>query len=178
MKTKHTQPLRAIARIVGLFGVRGEMKIVSYARTAEEFEGLKNTFVGKNETETEQRAIDSVRKRGNDIYIKLQGVDDRTAAESFKNLYVFVEESEKKLPPKEKFFIDDLVGCMLVNEKGKQLGDVISVDALPAQMVYTVKTEQGNVMFPAVPEFVLSVDVEKKEIVVRPPEGLFDGEML
>jgi len=62
LKTKHTQPLRAIARIVGLFGVRGEMKIVSYARTAEEFEGLTNTFVGKNETATEQRAIDSVRK--------------------------------------------------------------------------------------------------------------------
>lgn len=178
MKTKHTQPLRAIAQFVGLFGIRGEMKILSYARTAEEFEGLKNTFVGKNETATEQCAIESVRKRGDAIYVKLSGIDDRTAAEEFKNMYLFVEESEKKQPPKEKFFIDDIVGCMLVNEEGKRLGEVISVDALPAQMAYTVKTESGEVMFPAVPEFVLSVDVGNKEIVVRPPEGLFDGEML
>ncbi len=178
MKTKHAQPLRAIAQIVGVFGVRGEMRILSYARTAEEFEGLKNTFVGKNETATEQCVIESVRKRGNEIYIKLNGIDDRTAAEEFKNMYLFVEESEKKSLPKEKFFIDDLVGCIIVNEEGKHLGEVISVDALPAQMAYTVKTESGDVMFPAVQEFVLSVDVEKKEIVVRPPEGLFDGEML
>lgn len=154
------------------------MKIVSYARTAEEFEGLQNTFIGKNETTTELCTIDSVRKRGNDIYIKLKGVDDRTAAEEFRRLYLFVEESQKKHLPKEKFFIDDLVGCLLISEEGKKFGNIVSVDALPAQMVYTVETGLGNVMFPAVPEFVLSVDVEKKEIIVRPPEGLFDGEML
>jgi 16S rRNA processing protein RimM len=178
LKTKHTLPLRAIAQIVGLFGVRGEMKILSYARTAEEFEGLKKTFIGKNETATEQCSIESVRKRGNEIYVKLNGIDNRTAAETCKGMYLFVEESEKKQPPKEKFFIDDLVGCVLVNEAGKRFGEVISVDALPAQMAYTVKTESGEVMFPAVPEFVLSVDVVKKEILVRPPEGLFDGDML
>lgn len=178
MKTKHTQPLRAIAQIIGVFGVRGEMKILSYARTAEEFEGLERTFIGKNETVTEPFTIDAVRTRGNDIYIKVNGVDDRTIAEGFRKSYLFVEESEKKQPPKEKFFIDDLVGCVLVDEEGKKFGTVMSVDALPAQMVYTVKTQNGEVMFPAVPEFVLSVDVEKKEIIVRPPEGLFDGEML
>jgi ribosomal 30S subunit maturation factor RimM len=45
-------------------------------------------------------------------------------------------------------------------------------------MVYTIRTKKGDVMLPAVREFVLNVDVEKKEIVVRPPEGLFHGEML
>lgn len=154
------------------------MKIRSFARSAEEFEGLHRTFVGKNETSAEPCSIESIRKRGGDIYLKLSGVSDRTAAEPFRMSYIFVEESQKKEPPREKFFIDDLIGCVLVNEEGKEFGMVVSVDALPAQMVYTVKTSNGEVMFPAVSEFVLSVNVEKKEIVVRPPEGLFEGEML
>jgi 16S rRNA processing protein RimM len=164
--------------VTGVFGVKGEIKIRSFARTAEEFEGLQQTFIGKNETATEPCVIESVRMRGDDIYLKIKGIEDRTTAEPFRTFYLFVEESQKKQLPEEKFFIDDLIGCVLVSEEGKEFGTVISVDALPAQMVYTVKTSNGDVMFPAVPEFVLSVDVEKKEIVVRPPEGLFEGEML
>jgi 16S rRNA processing protein RimM len=89
-----------------------------------------------------------------------------------------VEESHRKQLPPEKFFIDDLIGCAVVDEEGKKFGEVVSVDALPSQMFYSVQTKKGSVMLPAVKEFVLSVDVEKKEIIVRPPEGLFGGEML
>ena len=182
MKTKHSelpvQPLRAIAKITSLFGVRGEVKIFSYARTAEEFERLANVFCGANETEIVPCEIESVRTRRNEIFLKLVQYDDRTAVEKLRGKYLFVEESQRKQLPPGKFFIDDLIGCMVVNEMGKKLGKVISVDALPSQMIYTVQTKKENVMLPAAQEFILSVDVEKKEIIVRPPEGLFSGEML
>lgn len=182
MKTKHSeqpaQPLRAIAKITSLFGIRGEVKIFSYARTAEEFEGIANVFCGSDETEAVPCEIEFVRTRGNEIFLKFVQYDDRTAAERLRGKYLFVEESQRKKLPPEKFFIDDLIGCMVVNETGKKFGKIISVDALPLQMIYTVQTKKGNVMLPAAREFVLSVDVEKKEIVVRPPEGLFGGEML
>ena len=178
MKTKHTQPLRAIAKITGVFGIRGEVKIFSYARAAEEFEGLANIFCGPDETDTAPCEIESVRMRGNDIYLKFVQCSDRTAAERLRGKYLFVEESRRKQLPSEKFFIDDLIGCMVMDEVGKKFGEIVSVDALPSQMIYTVQTKKGIVMLPAAKEFVLSVDVERKEIVVRPPEGLFGGEML
>ena len=178
MKTKHSQAFRAVAKIISLFGIRGEVKIFSYARTAEEFETLESLYCGSTEGESVPCSIESVRMRGKDIYLKLTGVDDRTAAEAFRGKYLFVEESQKKKLPKEKFFVDDIVGCTVIDEEGKKVGTVRSVDALPGQMMYTVRTRNGDVMLPAVQEFVLSVDVDKKQIVVRPPEGLFEGEML
>ena len=161
-----------------MFGIRGEVKIFSYARNAEEFEGLANVLCGLDETKTAPCEIESVRTRGNEIYLKFVQCDDRTAAESLRGKYLFVEESQRKQLPPEKFFIDDLIGCAVMDEAGKKFGEIISVDALPSQMIYTVQTKKGNVMLPAAREFVLSVDVEKKEIIVRPPEGLFGGEML
>lgn len=178
MKTEHTGALRAIAKITTLFGVRGEMKLFSYARTADEFEGLREVFCGADERGAHPCRIASVRTRGNDVYVSLEGVPDRTAAEAYRGLFLFVEEERRKAPPKAKFYVDDLIGCSVRTEEGTVLGAVRSVDALPGQMIYTVRTAGGDVMLPAVPEFVLSVNVETKVIVVRPPEGLFDGEML
>lgn len=179
MKTKQIrQPLRAVAQLRKVFGVRGEMKIESFARTADDFESLKNVLLGADEQSVVPCEIESVKMRGDEIYLKLRGIDDKTAADPIRGQYLFVEESLRKELPKEQFFIDELIGCTVVSEAGKILGTVNSIDAYPAQMVYTVKTKKGKVMLPAVREFIVNVDVEKKVIVVRPPEGLFDGEML
>ena len=178
MKTKQNQPLRAVAQIRKIFGVRGEMKIESFARSMDEFERLENVLRGTDENNVVPCEIESVKMRGDEIYLKLRGVDDKTAADLIRGQYLFVDESMRKKLPKEKFFIDELIGCRVVSEGRKIFGTISSVDAYPAQMVYTVRTKQGFVMLPAVKEFIVSVDVEKKEIVVRPPEGLFHGEML
>ncbi|MEI7905871.1 MAG: ribosome maturation factor RimM [Bacteroidota bacterium] len=178
MKTKQQQSLRAVAQIRKIFGVRGEMKIESFARTMDDFERLTNLLRGQDENSVIPCEIESVKMRGDEIYLKLRGIDDKTAADLIRGQYLFVEESLRKELPKEKFFIDELIGCTVVSEGGKIYGTVSSVEAYPAQMIYTVRTKQGFVMLPAVPEFIVNVDVENKKIIVRPPVGLFHGEML
>lgn len=171
-------PLRAVAQIRKIFGLNGEMKIESFARSMEEFEQMEHVLLGSSEHDVVPCEIESAKMRGEEIYLKLRGIDDKTAADRIRGLYLFVEESKRKTLPKEKFYIDELIGCSVKNESGKTYGTISSVDAYPAQMVYTVRTKRGSVMLPAVREFIITVDVEKKVIIVRPPEGLFDGDML
>lgn len=179
MKTKQQQqPLRAVAQIRKIFGVKGEMKIESFARTMDEFERLEHLVRGPDETNVVPCEVESVKMRGDEIYLKLRGIDDKTAADPIRGQYLFVEESLRKKLPKEKYFIDELIGCTVLSEGGKIYGTISAVEAYPAQMMYTVRTKQGLVMLPAVPEFIVNVDVETKKIVVRPPAGLFHGEML
>ncbi len=167
-----------MAQVRKVFGIRGEVKVESFARSAEELQAAGTFLLGASDADVVPCTVESVKTRGDGIYLKLAGVDDRTDAELLRGQYLFVEEIRRKQLPDEKFFIDDLVGCSVVNEAGKMYGSVVSVDAYPAQMVYTVKTRRGQVLLPAVREFVMNVDVQNKRIVVRPPEGLFDGEML
>lgn len=179
MKTKQNPtPLRAVAQIRKSFGLKGELKVVSFSRTAEELQQLEQVLIGGNESIAVLCEIESTKMRGTEIYIKLRGVDDKTAADLMRGQYLFVEETLRKILPKDKFYIDELIGCTVVSEEGKTYGTITSVDAYPAQMVYTIRTKNGEVMIPAVREFIMNVDVEKKEIIVRPPEGLFHGEML
>jgi 16S rRNA processing protein RimM len=170
--------LRAIAKLRKVFGLRGEFKIDSYSRTAEEFETVEGVLRGMNEHSVVECKIESVKMRGEEICLKLVGVDDKTAADMLRGQFLFVEESKRKRLSEKQFFIDELIGCSVVNENGKVLGMLSSIETSPAHHVYNVRTSAGYVMMPAVPEFIVNVDVAKKKIVVRPPEGMFTGEML
>jgi len=170
--------LRAVAHIRKVFGVKGEVKIHSYARTAEDYERIPALYLGKDENTIALCEVESVKQRGDELYLKLKGVDDRTKAEFLTGQFLFVEESQRKKLPKGKNFLDEILGCDVVGEDGKKFGILKRIDQYPAQQLYAVKTNRGEVLLPVVDEFILSVDVEKKEIIIRPPEGLFDGEMM
>ncbi|MDP1678149.1 MAG: ribosome maturation factor RimM [Bacteroidota bacterium] len=170
--------LRAIAKLRKVFGLNGEFKIDSYSRTAEEFELVEDVVMGMTEHSTIPCKIESVKMRGEEICLKLIGVDDKTAADMLRGQFLFVEESKRKKLSDKQFFIDELIGCSVVDERGKVLGMLSSIETSPAHKVYNVRTSAGYVMLPAVPEFIVNVEIEKKKIVVRPPEGMFTGEML
>lgn len=154
------------------------MKIESYARSAEEFEQLDGLFMGTNEQDAVPCTIESVKMRGSEIYLKLKGVDDKTAADHLRGLYLMVEESRKKKLAEDKFYIDDLIGCSVKDEQGRLYGTITAIEEYPAHQIYTVRTKRGPVMLPAVREFILRIEMEKRTVIIRPPAGLFDGEML
>ncbi len=178
LKTKNQTTLRAVAQVKKVFGIRGEVKIFSYSRSAPEYEKIFAMFRGRDDRHVVPCEIERVTTRGEEIYLKLKMIDDRTAAEQIAGEYLFVEEQHRKQLPSGKFFDDDLLGCVVRNEDGKELGTVHDVVQYPAHKVYEVKTKSGFIMVPVVDEIVLSVNIEKREIVVRPPEGLFEGTML
>lgn len=178
MKTKPAVSLRAVARLQKVFGVKGEMKILSYSRNADEYGDISGLFRGQNDRDVVPCRIENVKSRGNDIFLKLKDIDDPVQAKKIIGEYLFVEEDQRKKLPQGKYFDDELLDCIVVNEQGRKLGVVHDVVEYPAHKVVEVKTADGMVIVPMVDEIILSIDVKKKEIVVRPPEGLFDGSAL
>jgi 16S rRNA processing protein RimM len=54
------------------------------------------------------------------------------------------------------------------------VGNVIRVDHLPAQDLLAIETSNGEVLVPFVKQIVPSVDIQKRQIVLTPPAGLFE----
>ncbi|HLP17905.1 MAG TPA: ribosome maturation factor RimM [Bacteroidota bacterium] len=177
MNSDHRQTLYAAGKIIKVFGIKGEVKIYSYARSSQEYEAVRTVKVGADERTAGDRTIDHVRDRGGDIYIKFAGVDDRNAAEELVNCFVFVEESKRKAPKAGRHYIHELLGCSVVLEdNGRELGTLRDVMDVAGRQMYLVATFHGEVMMPAVDEFIASVDLTRRVISVRPPEGLFEGD--
>ncbi len=178
MKAEHRQSLYAAGKIVKVFGIKGEVKVYSYARTPDEYAALETVTVGSNDQTTCERIIDSARGRGGDVYVKFRGIDDRNAAQDIVNHFIYIDEERRKPPQAGRYYVHDLIGCRVQTVEGRELGTLKDVMNAPGGTLYVVATSSGDVLMPAVREFIADVNIASKAVTVTPPEGLFEGEAL
>jgi 16S rRNA processing protein RimM len=106
--------------------------------------------------------------------IFLEGITDRTAAESLIKAILLIDTDADKLPEEPDAWYDhQLVGLKVVRD-GVVIGEVIAVEHLPAQDILLVKSGEKEVMLPFVKAIVPSLDVAAGTITVTPPIGLFE----
>jgi len=104
----------------------------------------------------------------------LDGVDDRSAAESLIKAILIVEQEVEQLPPEPDAWYDHQLVGLNVFRDGQEIGSVVRVDHLPAQDLLVIKTLDKEVFLPFVKAFVPTVDVSNNRIDVTPPGGLFE----
>jgi 16S rRNA processing protein RimM len=104
----------------------------------------------------------------------LEGIQDRSQAETLVKAILLIETDLEQLPEDPEAWYDhQLVGLTaLVGEE--MVGKVIRVDHLPAQDLLAIETSNGEVLVPFVKQIVPSVDIQKGQIVLTPPAGLFE----
>jgi 16S rRNA processing protein RimM len=168
-----------LGRLVKAFGIRGSLKLDPAADFWEGVLESKNLVLRFETAEgTEERgvALAASRPHGKGYVVDIEGVTDRNAAEALAGAELFIDSGgiDVELPEKKLPF--QVVGAVVKTPEGKTLGEVTDVLFSPAHDVYEVRGERGAFMVPAVPEFVVSVDPDKREITIRTIPGLVGEE--
>ena len=158
--------------IVSTHGVRGEMKALPLCDGAAFLAKFKRLFTSADGA-GETRVL-GVRAQGNVILLRLDGVTDMDAARAQVGRTYYLAKADAKLP-RGRYFIDDLLGCDVVDaDTDRVYGQLTNVDRPAAQDIYTVTDGAGEeYMLPAVPEFVKKIDIDSRKIFVTPIEGMF-----
>ena len=159
-------------KIVSTHGVRGEMKALPLCDGAAFLAKFKRLFTSADGA-GEPRVL-GVRAQGNVILLRLDGVTDMDAARAQVGRTYYLAKADAKLP-RGRYFIDDLLGCDVVDaDTDRVYGQLTNVDRPAAQDIYTVTDGAGEEhMLPAVPEFVKKIDIDARKIFVTPIEGMF-----
>ena len=113
--------------------------------------------------------LSSVRVSGDDVFVKLNGIEDRNAAETLRGKYIEIDRAAAVALDDGEFFIDDLVGATLVArtaEKSQRVGVIQSVQSFGAADVITVETERGEMTFAFVKSLNAEYDEEANELSV------------
>jgi 16S rRNA processing protein RimM len=113
------------------------------------------------------------------LLLTFEGYDDRSAVEQLRNQILSVDRPDGELPEDpEEFYDSALVDCQVVDGDGALIGRVTEVSHLPAQDMLIIRTEDDReVLVPFIEEFVPTVDIAARCIVISPPDGLLDEDL-
>ena len=130
-----------------------------------------NTFkVRLSPTEIKEYTIETARPVGPNFTLKLKGIDDRTTAEKFKDLYAFVYEDEVMPLEDGREYIFNIIGMKVVSDEGEELGTVTDVIVGGANDVYVIN---DKTCIPAIDQVVLKKDKENNLMTIYKMPGLF-----
>ncbi len=110
-------------------------------------------------------------KSSNSVLITLEDVEDETEARNLigKDIYLPIElMSDDDMLSYEYF-----VGFTVVNTDEK-LGDISFVDDQTVNILFGIKTEDGEILLPAVEDFIVEVDNENKILYTNYPVELVE----
>ena len=157
--------------IVGARGLKGELKVKTFTQVPEDIAAY-----GPLEDETGGRRVElTVTGQAKGVMIaRVEGVQDRTAADKLKGLRLYVGRDKLPPPDEDEYYHSDLIGLGATAPQG-DLGTVRRVFDFGAGDILEIAGGAfGTVMVPFTRACVPVVDLAEGRIVVDPPEGLLE----
>jgi 16S rRNA processing protein RimM len=160
-------------RIVTAHGVRGLVKVESWCNTSQTLAKQKRVFLKSADGGFEERKVTSASVMGELALMGIEGIDSREMASAMKNQLIYLHRDDIPLKDGE-MFIADIIGLPVFHvDTGERLGTVADLSDAVRGRIYTISTDKGDVLMPAVPEFIKEVDTDRG-VFVRPIPGFFE----
>ena len=169
------RPWAQVAQLISSQGLKGKFTARSVRGLPFFLEpGMEVRFVPPLLKGPRRAVVESVEEAsGGDWRVSFSGIRSRETADALSGSFCLVKRS--LLP--EGFermgaYGWEFIGCDVVDCSFGSLGQVVEVREMPTQDLLLVEGPFGEVMIPAVDEFILEVDLEDGRIETRIPSGL------
>ena len=168
--------LVVLGRLARPHGVKGDIRVDYYADSAELLDKPLMLRAGRF-------APRPIRVRDwhlwkDQLILGIEGCNDRSAAEQLRGQELLIDASFLPEAEEDEPYLRDLIGLSVRLEDGTLVGRLEDVDFPAGQEMWSIRApeDQGGyeILFPAVPEFVLDIDLSAETVTIAPPEGLLD----
>jgi len=163
-----------IARIVKTRGNRGEVVVYSLTDFPNRFDVLEEVWLEFENKRLEKIKLDFTWEHKGRRILKFAGVDTISSAEKLIGCLVQVAENQAIQLPRGTYYDHDLIGCSVEDNRGNILGVVDYILRIPGNNQLVVKDLDKEFMIPAVENICIQISIDKKKIIIDPPEGLMD----
>ena len=168
------KPFLEAGQIVGTHGVRGEVRVQPWCDSPEQMAGFKKLYwdaAGTRPVKIKARPHKQM------ALVTLEGVDTVEAAAALRGKVLYVDRRDIHLPS-DRHLVQDLIGLTVRDaDTGEVYGELTDVSQTGSNAVYHMRTAKGEVLIPAIPSIVLSIDTVADVMTIRPMKGLFDDEI-
>lgn len=162
-------------------GLRGQVKLALDNADSELFEHIEHIWLSAKpgpaaQEDLQKWELSEVRSLESGLFlVTLDGICDRTAAESLQLREVYAERDKLPALGVDEVYQADLIGCKVVCKGGGEVGCVRGIDQMGGNVLLVVEREgRQAALVPLVPAIVTDVDLAARTVEIDPPEGLLD----
>jgi 16S rRNA processing protein RimM len=154
-----------LGRVAGDFGVKGELKLLSWTDPRDAIFKYQPWILRAGESE---REVSGVRGRdtGKLVIATFPGIENREQAEALKGSEIWVLRSQLPAPKPGEYYWVDLEGLEVRTVEGVALGTVDHLFDTGANPVLVIAGERERLVPFVTDQYVKSVDFEAGLIVV------------
>ena len=172
MLSPKDRPLIAIGRIIGPHGIRGEVRLFSYAESIETFVPGSSLFLKLPDGKKGEYIIVSARPHKKAVLLKLEGIDSIDEVNVWRNAEVFLQKASLKELDEGTYYWFQIIGLKVVTVDHKFLGKISNTIRTGSNDVYVVRNQSEEVLIPAIESVIVEIDLKKGLMRVDLPEGL------
>jgi 16S rRNA processing protein RimM len=170
-----------VGRLVKAHGLKGAIKLELYTDSPDQRftpgQVLELQVPENSEWFGKSIKVIELRFYNQSPVLFLEGIDDRSKAETLIKAILLIETDVDALPEEPEAWYDHQLVGLKALVGSEVVGTVARVDHLPAQDLLAIETANGEVLVPFVKQIVPEVNVALGQVTLTPPEGLFELNM-
>jgi 16S rRNA processing protein RimM len=174
-----------VGRVLDAWGIKGWVKVLAHSSEPQALLAADRWFVQPPEARlrpgfsafkaTVALSVEQCKVHSDALVAKIEGLDDRSAAESLRGARIFLPRSAFAATASDEYYWVDLIGLDVVNRQGEQLGQVRDLMATGPTSVlvlsYSMEDADGTPrpaerLIPFVSAYVDAVDLPARRITV------------
>lgn len=163
-----------IGKIVGTHGIRGNLKVLSFADSADVFAPGNALAFNRKGKPTVNLCVSACRTHKNIVILTIEGIDSMEAAKALVGCKVCIQKSALPPTPQGDFYWYQIIGMKVFTSQNVLLGNVEAIFPTGSNDVYVVRNGKKEVLVPAIDSVVVDIDLHSKTMRVDLPEGLED----
>ena len=148
-----------MGRIVAPYGLNGWVRIEPYSAVPDSLSAYPVWWVGRNGDWRELKVAESVLQHGVSLVARFQGCVERDAALALKGSEIALRRDKLPRSADNEFYWVDLVGLVVVNVRGEELGVITEIFDNGAHPVMRIVDGEIERLLPFVEQVVRQVDM-------------------
>ncbi len=166
MSMQDEASLIVIGKIVGVHGIKGWLKILSFTRPRQNIFDYGPWLVKQSEEWQEIQLLEG-KPQGKGLVASLEGITDRDEAMALVSSEIAIDRDQLPEPKEGEFYWHDLINMQVINQQNEVLGVVKELLETGANDVLVVGADKQRYLIPYVKDvYIKDVDTEQGVIQV------------
>lgn len=166
-----------MGRAAGAFGIKGEVKLTSFAQDDGIFQRAEVIYAGPEPGAAKPLKVMGARRHGGRLLLRLKEIATREEAAALGGAWVYLRAGDLEPLGEDEYYWFQLKGAVVLSAGGRVLGRVAGLMEAGAHDLLVVEAPgKADLLVPVVEQIVKEIDPREKRVVIDPPPGLLESQ--